>query len=198
MDKKSPDEKSPYDHLFDWLFPDHREAEIKYKQLRQSLRLMIRQRLGSFCQHCRQTDEEIADIVIDRLAQKMPELIENYVGEPVAYCYGVARFVILEHQKSRIVEEIGEDIPTNPSADPPPCMVECFMKLTPDEREVLEEYFEFDGQAGIEARRRLAERLGLTMEQIRQYIFKLRTELRKCRAECENRGEAGINPKRTQ
>jgi DNA-directed RNA polymerase specialized sigma24 family protein len=192
------DEQSPYDHLFDWLFPDHREAETKYKQIRQSLRLMIRQRLGSFCQHCHQTDEEIADIVIDRLAQKMPKLKENYVGEPVTYCYGVARFVILEHQKNRIVEEIGEDIPANAYVDPPSCMVECFMKLTPDEREVLEEYFEFDGQTGIEARRRLAERLGLTLEQIRQYIFKLRTGLRKCLAECRSRDEARIKFKKAQ
>jgi hypothetical protein len=192
------DEKSPYDHLFDWLFPNHREAEIKYTQLRQSLRLMIRQRLGSFCQHCRQADEEIAEIVIDRLAQKMPKLKENYVGEPVAYCYGVVRFVILEHQKNRIVEEIEEDMSATTFIDPPPCMVECFMKLTPDEREVLEEYFEFDGQVGIEARRRLAKRLGMTLEQIRQYIFKLRTGLRKCLVECENRDEAGINLKRAQ
>lgn len=192
------DEKGPYDHLFDWLFPDRREAEIKYKQLRQSLRLMIRQRLGSVCQHCHQTDEEIADIVIDRLALKMPKLKENYVGEPVAYCYGVARFVIMEHQKSRIVEEIEEDFPANTTTDPPPCMVECFMKLTPNEREVLEEYFEFDGQAGIEARRRLAERLGMTLEQIRQYIFKLRTGLRKCLAECQNRDEARIKLEKAQ
>ena len=60
-------DKSPYDHLFDWLFPDPRLAEIKYQQLRQSLRLMIRHRLGIVCPHCRQTEEEIADVVIDRL-----------------------------------------------------------------------------------------------------------------------------------
>ena len=40
--------------------------------------------------------EDLADETINRVAKRLPEIRESYVGDPVRYFHGVARFIIRE------------------------------------------------------------------------------------------------------
>ena len=52
------------------------------------------------------------DEAMDRVGSRLPELRETYVGEPVRYFHGVARFLILEHGRKK--ETATDEVPVMP------------------------------------------------------------------------------------
>jgi hypothetical protein len=77
-------DKLHFEHLLNWLNPDRELAGAKYESIRKRL-------IQLFLCRGSNAAEELADKTINRVARKLPELSQNYVGEPERYFFGVAR-----------------------------------------------------------------------------------------------------------
>ena len=167
---------SPFDSLLAWLDPDDRErAALKYEQ--------IRLRLIKFftCRGCPDADM-LADVTIDRVTQKVPEVVPGYVGEPAPYFYAVAQKVFLESLRKR---------PPAPYVPPPTaeseevernhaCLERCMEELSPSNRDLILEYYRNDKRAKIDRRRELAEALGIAQNALRIRAHRIRAVLQRC------------------
>jgi RNA polymerase sigma factor (sigma-70 family) len=156
----------------------------------------IRRKLTSFFRwnHCRDA-EELADETIDRVIRRSQEL---KVGNIHAYINGVARNVFLEARRrnARIafdntIEPISWDVSSEEEEEAHQLelrmyyMKKCLNNLTPVERRLLLDYG--PTQKGLEKRKRLAESLGITLENLRVQVFRARKKLRILVAECLRR-----------
>jgi DNA-directed RNA polymerase specialized sigma24 family protein len=83
-----------FEQILSWLDPVRERAERKYEYIYTKLIKFF------VCRGCTQA-EDIAAETIKRVANKLPQLAESYVGEPFQYFYGIARIVWLEHMKER-------------------------------------------------------------------------------------------------
>ena len=45
--------------------------------------------------------EDLADETINRVAKKLPEIQDTYVGEPARYFHGVARYILREMMRRK-------------------------------------------------------------------------------------------------
>ncbi len=66
-----------------WLGPDAEAAGQKYESIRSRLISMFKARRCVFA-------EDLADVTIERVAQKLSDRTMGYTGEPALYFYGVA------------------------------------------------------------------------------------------------------------
>lgn len=180
MSKKWELDKDALDGLLSWLDHDRKEAGQKYETIRAGLVKMLIHRKCSAA-------EEIADEIINRVAMKVPELQGTYKGDPANYFYGVAKNVVLEHQRNtRKVEPFDERLhnilhqePTDELAYE--CMDSCMEKLSPVNRELVRRYFE---EPTPEQREGLAKSLGTTKNALAVRVFRIREPLKKCFFKC--------------
>ena len=179
---------------------DPARAAGRYEELRRTLVRFFEWRGAPF-------PEEHADEVFDRVARRLGEgvEIENVGG----YCYQVARLVLLESLKAaRRRGEPLDSLAREPPAPPDEsdeaaerelrlaCLEECLHEL-PDEGEALIlEYYRHEGRAQIEARRLLAERLGLRRDALANRAQRLRDRLERCVRSCVAR-KAAIRSRRS-
>ena len=68
------------------------------------------------------------------------------------------------------------------------CLDGCVAKLKKDESGIITTYFSEDGSRKIEARRRLAEKLNITMGNLHIRVHRLKKLLRECMDKCLDRG----------
>jgi DNA-directed RNA polymerase specialized sigma24 family protein len=163
-----------------WLDSDRDEAGKRYEKIRAWLIRIGRARGKTEAQA-----EEIADEVINRVVRKLPGIIDDYVGLPERYIYGVLRKILIE--------------PDPPPPVPPPapptdelddkewrdaCLQHCLKKLSPEDQKLLLDYYADDGRAKIEHRRELAERLGISTNALRIHLCRLRATLKECLDDC--------------
>jgi DNA-directed RNA polymerase specialized sigma24 family protein len=64
------------------------------------------------------------------------------------------------------------------------CLERCMLKLTPDNRELVLQYYQDEKRAKIDHRKRLAERLGLAINALRIRAYRARAALQECVYEC--------------
>jgi DNA-directed RNA polymerase specialized sigma24 family protein len=118
----------------------------------------------------------------------------SYAGNPALYFSSVARYILLEY-KSRTtqlrlltpdlpkqIEEIDEEIEQEYE-----CLDRCLAKLTPANRELILEYYRGEKQAMTENRKKLAERMGITLNALRVRADRIRSNLEKCVFSCLKR-----------
>ena len=133
--------------------------------------------------------EELADETINRVIKKMQDLAKSYTGDPALYFYGVARNVHLEYVKK-------SPVPIRPPPPDPPeqkereyvCLERCMNKLTQENRELVLEYYREERRAKIDARRRMAERLGIAVNALRIRAHRIRASLEVCVENCLQQG----------
>src|SRR4051794_1950774 len=116
--------KEQFDRLLAWLDLDPERAGEKYEAIRRRLITIFINR------QCLEA-EDLADETINRVAYKVIELKDNYLGDPARYFYGVAKKVFLEHQRRRDQHiqppppiASGEELETSLA-----CLDECLAKL---------------------------------------------------------------------
>src|SRR5215471_15353196 len=87
-----------FGQLLDWLDRDRDRdrAGRRYEQIRSHLIKIFE------CRGCA-TAEDLADETINRVAGKVAQIAEGYVGDPALYFYGVAEKIYLEHARKRSV-----------------------------------------------------------------------------------------------
>lgn len=131
--------------------------------------------------------EALADEVMDRVGNRLPEIRETYVGAPARYFHGVARNVILEAGRRReIPTDVFPVLPheINHESDEYECLLKCLKFLPNDKRELILDYYLYQGHEKIEHHRIMASELGITDGALRGRAFQLRSKLEKCISNC--------------
>lgn len=137
--------------------------------------------------------EDLADETINRVMKKLPEIHDTYVGEPARYFHGVARYVILEvnRRKEIAVEEVPVvSIEAEVHSDEYDCLVKCLRFLAAEKRELILDYYIYDGRDKIEQHQRMANELGITDGALRGRAHHVRGSLEKCIHDCIERMKA--------
>jgi DNA-directed RNA polymerase specialized sigma24 family protein len=164
-------------------------AGAEYEQLRRRLVRFFEWSQSS-------TPEDLADIVINRVAGKLE------AGEPVtnvhAYAMGVARFVLKESRVGPRLSPLDDAPPSIVAARPPSpeddaeqraaCLDRCLSRMPDANRELVLRYYEGEGRSRIDIRRDLAAKLEVTDRALRLRLYRLRESLQECIHTCLARG----------
>lgn len=175
--------KESFDALLAWLDQDREKAGQKYETIRTRLIKIFT------CRGCNNA-EDLADETINRVAAKAQEMMDNYVGEPALFFYGVAQKICLESLRtketsaenlnSQIVPDfLNEDV--NPEYE---CLEKCLQRLRPEQRNLVLAYYKDEKKAKIDHRKQLAEKLNIAVNALRIRAFRIRTILEQCVRKC--------------
>ena len=134
--------------------------------------------------------EDLADEAINRVMRRLPEIRDTYVGEPARYFHGVARFIIREMMRRK--EVAVEEVPVVPTetevhSDEYDCLLKCLRFLASEKRELILDYYIYDGRDKIAQHRRMASELGITEGALRGRAHHVRGNLEKCIHQCIER-----------
>ena len=157
----------------------------------------IRLKLLKYFQWC---GSEVPDIDADETINRVTRRI--YEGQDVynltGYIYGVAKLVHAESLKRRnrmrVLDEgpltelssIGVDVGL---ANYQECLEHCLGCLSGEDREVITEYYRYKKTAKIDCRKRLAARLGMSLNTLRVKMHRQRVNLEACVEKCLARYE---------
>lgn len=178
MKQESSLTQAAFDSLLAWLDTDRDEAGKKYEFIRRRL-------IKIFACRGRHDAEELADETINRVTLKAARLVQEYVGDPALYFYGVAQKVYLESVRKRPAV-----LPPVPPADPAEverdyeCLEKCMEHLPPNSRELILEYYQNEKSLKVEYRKKLAERLGIAQNAVRIRAYRIRLALQRCVQDC--------------
>jgi len=179
-----------FDEILAWLNPDRDVAASIYVQLREDLTKL-------FIWNHSPDPEGSTDEVFDRVAKKVHQLRQTYVGDPKLYFYGVARNIIKELPKKIRSQTSLQG--TEPATDPrreteqetaamrEDCLRSCLQKLSQDKRDLILAYYARDKQAKIDHHKEMAQRLGIKVETLRVNAYRIRETLEKCIGRCLDR-----------
>jgi DNA-directed RNA polymerase specialized sigma24 family protein len=173
-----------FDSLLIWLGEGDRELGAgKYETIQAGLvRVLISRGFSNA--------EDLADEAINRVITRLPDILETYDGEPTRYFHGVARNVIREQARRR---EISSEVPpvwvdprpTNAELD---CLEHCLKLLAEDKRELMLDYFLYEGHDKIEHHKAMAAELGISEGALRGRVHHIRVALVKCVRQCAGGG----------
>ena len=173
-----------FDCLLGALHDDRERAAERYERLRAKLIKFFE------WERC-ESPEECADETINRVAKRVSE------GERPAnaerYFYGVARMLVRESEaaakrKARVLEELGRE-PAADEEDPEiaaalECLEACLRGMPQEQSDFIIEYYEGDHRRRIETRRRMALRLQLPVNAVRNRALRLREKMESCVRTC--------------
>ena len=171
-----------FERLLGAFSPSREEAAERYESLRARL---LRYFTWERCSFTEARAEEALNRVPRRLAEGEPvQNIEHYVN-------GVARLLAKESVAEQIRQQRAYHGWANLRSDEglgapleeyeAKCLEACLQEmLTPDEREFLLQYYEGDRQVRIQSRQRMAARLGIGLNALRNRALRLREKLETC------------------
>lgn len=173
-----------FDLLLTWLHPSDRDEAAKiYLKIHSGL-------VKKFASHGVTVPDRLADITVDRVAKKLPEIIENWEGDPERYFHRVAYYVLLEHWAKLLDEvEVPDDLPASeeeedeniePNLD---CLEECMKSIPIKKQELIKEYYCGEGPK-IPRRKAMAERLGMELPALRVVVLRIKQSLKGCIEKC--------------
>jgi DNA-directed RNA polymerase specialized sigma24 family protein len=166
---------------------DRESGSEKYLEIRGNLTRFFEWRGCSF-------PEDHADETINRVAKKVAEGEE--ILNPAGYAMGVARLLLLEVLKGRQREqsaltEIGKSSEVYEAEDDGEgrlaCLRNCLQTLSPDNRDLILQYYQGEKSEKIQNRKKLMERLGIPVNTLRMRALRVRERLQGCVEECVSR-----------
>jgi len=172
-----------FEQLLGWLNPDREQAGHEYEDLRRRL-------IKYFTCRGSSEPEDNADQTINRVARKVPEIKDSYVGPRAPYFYKVAGLIRLENLR---VKPMGAPpAPLAPEAQVEleqrhRCLDQCMAVLTKESQEIVIQYYQQEKRARIDRRKRLAERSGISLNALRIRAFRVRSSLQDCVLSCMSR-----------
>ena len=129
----------------------------------------------------------MADLTINRVVNRLPDIRNDYVGEPARYFHGVLRNIIREagRRKEVATDKIPEHLsqPTVTS-DRYECLLKCLKFVPEEKRELILDYYLYEGRDKIKHHRQMAEELALTEGALRTRAHHIRVNLEKCVSKC--------------
>ena len=176
--------QAAFDGFLSTLDRDREKAGEKYEY--------IRLKLLKYFQWCGSDVPDIdADETINRVTRKL------YEGEDVynlaGYIYGVAKLVraeSLKHRNRKRALDEGSLIDLSTTrvevdvANYQGCLERCLRDLSDEDREVIVEYYRYKKTEKIECRKRLAARLGISLNTLRVKMHRQRMNLEACVEKC--------------
>lgn len=170
-----------FDALLDWLDADRDRAGHKYEDIRTRLiRVFI-------CRACCDP-EDLADESINRVCKRLADIKTEYVGDPLPYFYGVAKKVYMESLRRRPAQAALPPAPKVEDLDNAEreheCLDQCIRKLTPNNRQLVLQYYEDEERAKKDHRKELAEKLGIALNALRIRAYRIRASLHECVQKC--------------
>jgi DNA-directed RNA polymerase specialized sigma24 family protein len=175
-----------FESLLAWLDPNRETAGQKYEVIRTGLiRIFVSKGFSDA--------EDLADETINRVMKKLPEIRDTYVGEPVRYFHGVARYIIREtgRRKEVAVDEVpGFSTGPDVHSDEYDCLLKCLRFLPSEKQDLILDYYIYDGRDKIAQHRNMASALGITEGALRGRAHHVRGNLEKCIQQCIERTRA--------
>jgi len=168
--------------LLSWLHPVPDEAGRIYVKIRAGV-------VRNFARQGCPVPDELADVAVDRVAQKLPKIIDTYVGDPERYFHRVGFYVLKEYW-ARTVEtvELDPDLPTVESDKDKEarsdCVNKCMALLPAWKKDLIEKYYYGDKATKILQRKELAASLKIELAALRVKALRIRRDLKKCTNEC--------------
>jgi len=167
-----------FDRLLAWLDPDPEGAGLSYERIRWRLIAILASRGCA-------VPEELADETIDRVARRVADIRDTYVGDKAIYFLGVMNNVHHEYLKrpkmARPPESV-DDVEVKEKTHL--CLDKCLDKLTANSRRMIERYYAADKQAKIDLRKQLASDLGVSLNTLRLRALRIREKLQACIEQC--------------
>ncbi|HEX7335308.1 MAG TPA: hypothetical protein VF290_27650 [Pyrinomonadaceae bacterium] len=177
-----------FDKLLIALGGDRESGSEKYLEIRNNLTRFFEWRGCSF-------PEDHADETINRIAKKVAEGEE--ILNPAGYAMGVARLLFLEIMKSQqreqsALNEMGTAggevyVEADDGEDRLECLQSCLQTLSPDNRELILQYYQGEKSEKIRNRKKLLEQLGIPVNTLRMRALRLRERLQGCVEQCLTR-----------
>jgi len=167
-----------FERLLRWLGPDSHSAAQKYESIRARLIAMFRSRRCVFA-------EDLADVTFERVAQRLTDLTSQFVGDPTSYFYGVAKKIYLEYLRELKANQLSATYcpPSSNDNSDSENMLELLDKalsvISNADRELILEYYAWNGKNKINQRRAFANRLGIGLNALRSRVFRIRREIKK-------------------
>jgi RNA polymerase sigma factor (sigma-70 family) len=180
-----------FDKMLAILDQDRNAAGRKYEIIRRKLQKFFE------CRGCA-IPSDLADETINLVARKIAHGQQITGDEPARYFYGVARNVIKEYWRrpARWLDST-ECLPQayHPSQDPSETaqrnlearnsdqrleeLGRCLRELTDENRELIIQYYQFEGSAKKASRRMMARQLGIRSNALRLRVHRIRLKLRR-------------------
>lgn len=167
-----------FEGLLGWLDSDPDRAGELYEKIRWRLIAILASRACHI-------PEELADETIDRVARRVVDIRDSYIGDKGIYFLGVMNNVHHEYLKRpalRPVVEPHEDVEAKERLHV--CLDRCLDKLAPHSRQIIERYYAQDKRAKIDLRRRIAHELGISAGNLRARALRIREKLQTCIEQC--------------
>ena len=169
-----------FEQLLAWLNPDREFAGQEYEDLRRRL-------IKYFTCRGSTEPEDAADKTINRVAKKVPEIRDSYVGPRAPYFYKVASLIRLENLRAKPISPPPPPLAPEAQAELEQrhrCLDQCMAVLTKESQEIVIQYYQQEKRAKIDRRKRLAERTGISLNALRIRAFRGRLSLQECVLAC--------------
>ena len=186
-------DETAFERLLAWLDPERERAGRRYEDIRLRLIKIFT------CRGCHES-EDLADETINRVARKLAQVAATYEGDQALYFYGVAHKVYLEYLRKRPARGGGTPPPTPPALTEEEraaeereyeCLERCMRGLSPDNRDLVLQYYREEKREKIEHRKLLAARRGIGLNALRIRACRIREALYRCVQTCLGEGAAG-------
>ena len=180
-----------FDDLLNWLDSDRDLAGMEYEDMRRRLiKLFV-------CRQCHDP-ESLADETINRVAMKVKQIKDTFVGPRAPYFFAVANKIHLEYLRVKPIIPIPPSLSsTTVVAEIDPeytCLEHCLERQTPANRKLVLEYYKGEKRTKIEYRKGLAEQYGIALNALRIRVHRIRGLLEECVKSCINTSESnGVN-----
>ncbi|HYW69875.1 MAG TPA: hypothetical protein VE961_02500 [Pyrinomonadaceae bacterium] len=170
-----------FDRLLSWLDADRELAGLRYEKIRRRLVTILAARGCPLA-------EELADETIDRVARRIADIEQSYVGDKAIYFLGVMNNVHHEYLRRPAaprLSEAGADVMQREKIHL--CLDHCLNTLAPYSQQLIERYYAADRRAKIDLRKVIARELGIKPATLRLRALRIREKLQTCIESCLNR-----------
>ena len=177
--------QAQFDSLLSWLSPDRDLAGRKYETIHSGLvRIFVSKGFNDA--------EDLADETINRVIKRLPDIQNSFVGEPAYYFHGVARNIIRESKRRKEIPcnlcnvraECMRDQLDGHDEHDYVCLGRCLQSLPKVKRELILDYYLYEGHDKVEHHRNMAKRLNITEAAFRSRAHQIRVFLRGCMRQC--------------
>jgi RNA polymerase sigma factor (sigma-70 family) len=191
--------KEKFDRLMEWLGKDRETAALKYESIRHDFIRYFSRSVGADA-------EELADETINRVIEKLPQIIGSYSGDPKYLFFRYARLTRLEHIRRLARRELPREDDYRTIGDLPDprtfakakadaeaeerdesCLVECLRKFRPEEQRMFLLYYQEGNRLQLDWRRSLAAEAGISLNALRLQIHRQKERLYACIVACRQR-----------
>ena len=174
-----------------WLHPEMDQAAEKHETIRAGLYRFFAQRNYHDCDH-------LVDVTIGRVIAKIETIHLHSNVTQSGYIRGYAQHVYLEalrHNKEEQLDPVNDQNkfsqpelldPLTPEQDLS-CHQQCLAKLKPEDIELLRKYYAPNRDRRESSRQKMAEEIGVTIDNLRVKVMRRREKLKTCVAGCQKK-----------